>query len=168
MPSLALSPCLPIKQRNIFRQSQIFNHSSSAIKKPSLPAPLDMSENTVFLAPRSPELKPVEVTEEHCCCWFVVEVEVKLEAADEEAAAAGTNPTAVPAAAATAAAWAKGVSLELRAFSELTMGGLIPEDVTGAESKRADAPPDDAFCVAPADADPAAAVDDAEVGESSS
>lgn len=128
---------------------------------------MDTSENTVFLAPRSPELKPVEVTEEHCCCWFVAEVEVKLEAA-EEAAAAGTNPTAVPAAAATAAAWAKGVSLELRAFSELTMGGLIPEDVTGAESKSADALPDDAFCVAPADADPAAAVDDAEVGESSS
>ena len=98
-----------------------------------------------------------------------MEVEVKLEAADEEADAAGTNPTAVPAAAATAAAWAKGVSLELRAFSELTMGGLIPEDVTGAESKRADALPDDgdADCVAP-DADPAAAVDDAEVGESSS
>ena len=97
-----------------------------------------------------------------------MEVEVKLEAADEEAAAAGTNPTAVPAAAATAAAWAKGVSLELRAFSELTMGGLIPEDVTGAESNRADAPDDgDAFCVAP-DADPDAAVDDAEVGESSS
>ena len=76
------------------------------VKNLSLPAPLDTSENTVFLAPRSPELKPVEVTEEHCCCGeFVVEeeedVEVKLEA---EAAAAGTNPTAVPAAAATAAA----------------------------------------------------------------
>ena len=93
-----------------------------------------------------------------------MEVEVKFEAVE----AAGTNPTAVPAAAATAAAWAKGVSLELRAFSELTIGGLIPEDVTGAESNRADAPDDgDADCVT-LDADPAAAVDDAEVGESSS
>ena len=55
------------------------------------------SENTVFLAPRSPD-RPVEVTEEHCCCC-----EVKFEA--------DTKPTAVPAAAATAAAAARGVSV---------------------------------------------------------
>lgn len=62
--------------------------------------PVFISENTAaaFLALISPAAKPVEVIEEHCWCCE----EVKFEAV--------TKPTAVPAAAATAAAAANGVS----------------------------------------------------------